>query len=118
MINSKGKRWSLSFEREFPASLRNFCSNFLFSKEDSYELIMVDMKRIVRYSFLENQVQTLYKMKNTFISQPIFFEMRPNQTVALIASFEDVLLCDVKRQKEIDIDEETLVQDIRQVTVG
>ena len=54
VINSRGRRWSLSFEKEFPDSLRNFCSNFLFSKDDAYELIMVDTTRIVRYSFLEN----------------------------------------------------------------
>jgi hypothetical protein len=53
VINAKGKRWNLAFERNLPRTLRNVCPSFMFSIGDNYDIIMVDRRRIIRYNYAE-----------------------------------------------------------------
>ena len=115
-VNDIGDKYTLIKEIKLPEEFRYFSVAFEFDKSDKESestLVMIDTDKIMKYNYMLEKLEVLFKFKNSLDSQPDFFEFNEEQTVAILASSNDALWIDIKNQSELDVDENFEIGDIK-----
>lgn len=67
------------------------------------------------YNFVRQEVRTYFDFESNLNCQPEFVVFNEDQRIVMIASFYDVIWLNLNTQKEIDIDNDYNIGDIRSI---
>ena len=71
--------------------------------------------RVIKINYDENSIDTIYEFNVPLNRQPEFFTMNEKQDIMVIASNDDGIYKDIKKQIEIDLDEKFNIGIIKEI---